>query len=373
MCALSFGLMNWIGYINPAAIAPHIGMTFSGGLLDWIIYGGVQIPGGSNAWWALAFGVAYAPIYYFFFLWAIKRFNIATPGRGGNTQLFTKDDYKKKVASNGQFDPVAVEIIKAYGGVDNIKNVDACITKLRIQVANSKNVDENKLKNELGALGTIRPSAQSVYAIYGAKADIYKNQINNILKAIKDDPSKKDEIMSNSQFKPVVSETKKQTAKSSSAPVFVYAPFDGKVVSLDKVPDETFSKKVLGDGVAMIPESKDVYGVIDDGKISLVFPTGHAYSFETKDGTQILVHCGIDSVNIEDENKKKLNPFKVNCKENDKVVEDKPIATIDLDILKKAKSNMTPIIALNETLKGRKINVKANGNVKKGELLFVIE
>ncbi len=373
MCAISFGLMNWIGYINPAAIAPHIGMTFSGGLLDWVIYGGARIPAGSNAWWALIFGVAYAPIYYFFFLWAIKRFNIATPGRGGNTQLFTKADFKAKQQGNGKHDPIAIEIINAYGGLENIKNVDACITKLRIQVANPKNVDENKLKNELGALGTIHPSAQSVYAIYGAKADYYKQQINSIIKEIKDDPSKKSEILNNSGFKPTAIESKKQTSKASSKPIFVYAPFDGKVIPLNKVPDETFSKKILGDGIAIIPESKDIYAIIDEGRISSVFPTGHAYSFEAKDGTQLLVHCGIDSVNIEGKDKKKLNPFKINCKEDDKVVEDKPIATIDLDILKKAKSNATPIIALNETLKGRKIVIKASGNVKKGELLFVIE
>jgi glucose-like phosphotransferase system IIB component len=74
----------------------------------------------------------------------------------------------------------SLEVIKAYGGKDNIINIDACITKLRIQVRNKKVVDEARLK-QLGALGVTHPSPQSVYAVFGNQADLIKNQMKDII------------------------------------------------------------------------------------------------------------------------------------------------------------------------------------------------
>jgi glucose-like phosphotransferase system IIB component len=72
------------------------------------------------------------------------------------------------------------EVIKAYGGASNILNIDACITKLRVQVKDKKKVNEQRLK-DLGALGVTHPSAQSVYAVFGNEADLIKNQMKDII------------------------------------------------------------------------------------------------------------------------------------------------------------------------------------------------
>lgn len=382
-CALSFGLMTWWGLLFPE-IAPHIGITFSGGIIDWAIYGAIQIPAGSNAWVSLLIGVIYVPIYFFFFLWAIKKFNIATPGRGENTKLYSKADFnakrdeKNSSNSSNSYDPEVLGIIQAYGGLENIQTVDACITKLRISVKDDKNVDEKRLTNDLGALGVIKPSKKAVYSIYGTRADWIKNQINNIISDVEKNPKLKDEIFNNESVKKIekVDSSKKDSnSKIKNEVVNVYAPFNGEIVPMKKVPDKTFSEEIMGKGVAIKPSSKEVKSVIEKGKLELIFDTGHAYIFKTDDGTSILVHVGIDSINLKDSSNKDISVFNVKSKVGQTLKKDSEISEINLkDLNKYAKSSITPIIALNETLEGRNIEIKAkSGNVKKGDLLFVIK
>ncbi len=372
-CALSFGLMNWIGLIIPE-VAPHIGMTFSGGAIDWVIYGAIQIPGGSNAWWALVFGIAYVPIYYFLFYFLIKKFDISTPGRGSNTRLFTKADFNNRGnSSKSENRNMALNIIQAYGGIDNIKNVDACITKLRIQVADQSIVNESKLTNELGAMGVIKPSKQSVYSIYGARADLYKNEINDILKEIEHDPSLKTSLFEN--IKSVENSSTNNSFEKSTEKVVVYAPVDCEVVPLENVPDATFSDGIMGEGVAIISKGKEFSSIIKSGEMELAFDTGHAYSFKTKEGTQILMHIGIDSINLKTKDGKDAKVFKPFVKTGDKLNSKTKIVEVNNSKLKElAKSNITPIIVLNESIKGRTISILAKGKtVKKGEPLFEIK
>lgn len=379
-CALSFGLMNWIGLIVPD-IAPHVGMTFSGGIIDWTIYGAIQIPAGSNAWVALLIGIPYVPIYFFFFLWAIKKFNIMTPGRGDNTKLYSKADYlasKDTNKSQDGYDGEVIGIIKAYGGLENIVTVDACITKLRIKVVDPKKVDEKKLTNELGAMGVIRPSQKAVYSIYGTRADWIKNKINSIITDVEKNPKLKDEIFSKDfekNIKKIDSNKVNSNSNMKNETLNVYSPFDGEIVSLKKVPDKTFSDEIMGKGLAIIPSSKKVSSILEKGELDLIFDTGHAYIFKSEEGTSLLLHIGIDSINLKDSSKKDVPIFKINSKKGDKLKKDLDISEINLNNLEKyAKSPITPIIALNETLEGRNVEIIAKkGKVKKGDLLFVIK
>lgn len=379
-CALSFGLMNWIGLIVPD-IAPHVGMTFSGGIIDWIIYGAIQIPAGSNAWVSLLIGIPYIPIYFFFFLWAIKKFNIMTPGRGDNTKLYSKADYlssKDTIKSQDGYDAEVIGIIKAYGGLENIVTVDACITKLRIKVVDAEKVDEKKLTNELGAMGVIRPSQKAVYSIYGTRADWIKNKINSIITDVEKNPKLKDEIFSKDfekNIKKIDSNKVNSNSNMKNETLNVYSPFDGEIVSLKKVPDKTFSDEIMGKGLAIIPSSKKVSSILEKGELDLIFDTGHAYIFKSEEGTSLLLHIGIDSINLKDSSKKDVPIFKINSKKGDKLKKDLDISEINLNNLEKyAKSPITPIIALNETLEGRNVEIIAKkGKVKKGDLLFVIK
>ena len=378
-CALSFGLMNWIGLIAAASgnpgLAPHIGMTFSGGLIDWVIYGGIQIQFGSNAWWSLIIGLIYVPIYFFLFLILIKKFNIQTPGRGDNSKLFTKQDFLNKGNTNLTPERVlAINVIKAYGGLENIKNVDACITKLRIQVANQELVDGLKLTNELGAKGVIKPSKQSVYAIYGNEADRIKNEINDIIDAVENNPSLvKEYFESDLLSKDSTNQSAVSTPEKSSETIIVKSPIDGTIVKLEDVPDETFSGYLMGSGIAIKPSKTEMVSPIE-GKIAVAYETGHAYIFESNGGTQVLVHIGIDSVNLKDENNKSISAFDVKISAEDKVKIGDQIAKFDLTKIEKyAKSQITPIIILDESLKGREVKLlKTEGTVKRGDPLIEV-
>ena len=114
----------------------------------------------------------------------------------------------------------------------------------------------------------------------------------------------------------------------------VYAPLTGKAVPLEQVPDPVFSEKVLGDGVAIIPEDGRIVSPVD-GQIVSVAETGHAYGFSTEDGLELLVHVGLETVSLKGE------CFKVHVKERDQVKKGDLVAEVDLAYL--AEKNINPI------------------------------
>ncbi|MGL6125266.1 MAG: glucose PTS transporter subunit IIA [Metamycoplasmataceae bacterium] len=369
--ALSFGMMTWVGLIFPS-LAPHIGMTFSGGALDWVIYGAVQIPGGSNAWVSLLIGIAYVPIYYFFFLWAIKKFNIGTPGRGDNTKLFTKADYKNKNSNLTENRILALNVIQAYGGLSNIKNTDACITKLRIQIDKQDIVNRERLM-ELGAAGVINPSSQSVYSIFGSRADLIKNEIIRIQEEVKNDSSLEAKLFSeldslNSTSSP--SKVSNNVEEMSNEKLIIYSPISGKIVSLKDIPDKTFSEMMVGNGVGIETTSERIVSPIT-GNVELAFPGGHAYVVKSSGGTSIMVHLGINSIGLQ-ENGAPVEIFTQYVDTGYKVQAGDPIADVDVSKLKKlASSNISPVLVLNESIKGREVKILAkNGKINVGDPIF---
>lgn len=178
LAGLSFMLMD--------ILSVFIGMTFSGGIIDFSLFG--LLPAGAGVptnWFRLILvGLVYAVVYYFLFSFLIKKFNLKTPGREedeAETKLYTKADYnaKKEAGKSDEIKEKAPEVLAALGGADNIVSVDACITRLRVEVKNKGIVDKAKLKS-LGASGVVEVG-NGVQAIFGAKADPYKNEIKDLL------------------------------------------------------------------------------------------------------------------------------------------------------------------------------------------------
>lgn len=132
-----------------------IGQTFSGGLIDFILFG--VIPNRTDWWWVIIVGLVFSVIYYFGFRWAILKFNLATPGRETEGE-----DQDEEV---GEIDDKPYEILQAMGGQENIDNLDACITRLRVSVHDKNNVNKNRLK-QLGASGVMEVG-NNIQAIYG--------------------------------------------------------------------------------------------------------------------------------------------------------------------------------------------------------------
>ena len=170
-----------------------IGMTFSGGLIDYALFGLLPAGAGVATHWyyVLIVGVVYFALYYFIFSFIIKKFNLKTPGREDEdeeTKLFSKADFQEKSgqvgtksakSGNDELREIAPLVLEALGGSENIENLDACITRLRVEVKDAKKVDKNELKR-LGAAGVLEVSG-GVQAIFGGKSDTLKNYIKEIM------------------------------------------------------------------------------------------------------------------------------------------------------------------------------------------------
>lgn len=122
----------------------------------------------------------------------------------------------------------------------------------------------------------------------------------------------------------------------------VFAPGEGKILSLSEVPDPVFSEKKMGDGMAFEPTSSIIRAPMD-GKITLISPTKHAFGMENDKGVELLVHIGIDTVNLDGEG------FKVLHDANTHVKQGTPIIEVDLDFIKSQEiSIVTPIVIVNQ-------------------------
>ena len=172
-----------------------IGMTFSGGLIDFTLFGILPAGAGVPTNWirAILVGAGYAVVYYFLFKTLILKLNLKTPGREGDEEeakLYSKADFQaakgldgkeapKQATGKDEITQKAPEVLAALGGEENAVSIDACITRLRVEVKDKSKVDKDKLK-ALGAVGVVEVG-NGIQAIFGAKADAYKHEINRIL------------------------------------------------------------------------------------------------------------------------------------------------------------------------------------------------
>lgn len=179
--AILEGLAYMILYVLNVAV----GITFSRGLIDFTFFGLLQGISKTSYQWILILGPVYSIIYYFVFRFLIVKFNFATPGReGSEVKLYKRADYNEKNDNatttnnnnNNQDDSIIDSIVLALGGVDNIENIDACITRLRVTVIDETKVADDYTWNDLNAKKVIR-MGKGIQAIYGTQADVYKNLI----------------------------------------------------------------------------------------------------------------------------------------------------------------------------------------------------
>lgn len=185
LAGLSFMLMHILNI--------SIGMTFSGGLIDFIFFGVLQGQAKTNWMMAIPVGIAYFVIYFFVFKFLITKFNFMTPGREDDDQeskLYTRADLNKakeeksttNVTANANEDSISALIINGLGGKENIKNLDCCATRLRITVFNAEKVDDAMLKQS-GAAGVIK-SGEGVQVVYGPRVSVIKSELEDYLETI---------------------------------------------------------------------------------------------------------------------------------------------------------------------------------------------
>ena len=286
---------------------------------------------------------------YFLANFLIKKFNFATPGRNGNYDLDTTDNAEKPTAVQGN--DQAFAIINLLGGKPNIVDVDACMTRLRVTVNDNTKVGKEEQWKAVGAMGLIVKD-NGVQAVYGPKADVLKSDIQDILDSGMDIP----EV--NVAAK---EETKAKTAATGES-VDLVAVANGEVIAIEAVADPVFSGKMMGDGFAVEPTDGTIVSPVN-GTIKSVFPTKHAIGIETKEGVEVLVHMGIDTVSLEGK------PFSVKVKEGDQVQAGQVLAQVDLEALQQADKKATMIVVFTNIDKIQAFELTQKGSQQSGNTI----
>ena len=171
LAGTSFIVMNLVG--------AKLGYAFSHGAIDYVLHHYVSGLG-SGRMWVLILGPVYALIYYFTFRIAIQALNLPTPGREADTDSTAPTS--SKVPSPLAGSPIAVQLVNAFGGAGNIKTLDACITRLRVEVNEISKVDQGAIKS-LGAAGII-VAGNGVQAVFGTKSDNLRSDMSAYLATI---------------------------------------------------------------------------------------------------------------------------------------------------------------------------------------------
>ena len=293
-----------------------VGLTFSGGLLDLVIFGVLQ--GNAKTSWLriIPAGIVYFLLYYFLFSFLIKKFDLKTPGREDDdeeTKLYTKADVnaRRTEAKEGESgsqaenskDSRSAAIAMGMGGRNNITSVDCCATRLRCSIADSLLVDEKLLKST-GAVGVI-VKGQGIQIIYGPQVTVIKSELEAYLaEEHEEDTAEATDGVENMGTK-VTAETEASVNLAESKNIAenvhkLYSPFQGVLKPITEAPDEAFASKAMGDGYLVMPENGTVVAP-EDGEVMFVFPSKHAIGLKAADGTEYLLHIGVDTVKLNGE------------------------------------------------------------------------
>jgi PTS system D-glucosamine-specific IIC component len=272
------------------------GFSFSAGALDFA----VNLHLADRGWLLIPVGLVYGCVYYVMFRWAIRRFDLATPGREDGSPL-----------DAGALDiPYrAPLILQALGGKHNIVKVEACITRLRLNLRDDRLMDTAALRH-LGAAGVIRLGGGRVQVVFGTFSELIREEMMKWMR--KDEPT-----------------------------VLFRSPVSGTMLPLSQVPDPIFAGKLVGDGIAFIPDRGEVAAPVA-GTVIHVYPSKHAIGIRTDDGLDVLLHVGIDTAQLDGK------WFDCRVKAGDRVAPGQLLLTFNLKkVAQHAKSLATPMVITN--------------------------
>ena len=350
-----------------------VGMTFSGGLIDMFLFGILQGNAKTSWIWIVVVGVVYFAVYYFLFSFLIQKLDLKTPGRDDSEEvkLYRRSDVdarkkgaqgsENEGAKESQEDALSAAICRGLGGKKNISDVDCCATRLRCTVHKSELVDDGLLKST-GASGVVH-KGNGVQVIYGPRVTVIKSNLEDYLEYAPDE-----------EYLPVQTEEQAPTEKKDGnevegkvvESVTIYSPVTGTAADLSETPDEAFAGRMMGDGAMVIPEEAAVCAP-DDGEVCFVFETKHAIGFQTASGIAMLLHMGIDTVNLNGEG------FEVLVKDGDQVKKGDVLMKLDLEYLKSHAPSLASPVLCTELGENQKIRLLTTGPVKAGDALYAVD
>ena len=294
---------------------------------------------------------------YFLADFLIRKFQYATPGRKGNYEGEANgSDAAQAVDASQQ----VYNIIHLLGGKDNISDVDACMTRLRVSVKDTNKVGSEANWKKAGAMGLVHKDT-GVQAIYGPKADVLKSDILDVLETNADiPPSTIDE--NKALAEDTAHNQTRESSTNQSEKTAVYSVADGNVQPLTEAPDDVFSQKMMGDGYVIIPSSDRIVSPVS-GSITSIFPTKHAIGIQTEEGIDVLVHMGIDTVELNGQG------FELFVEEGQTLKAGDELAQMDREAISKADKDTAVLIVFTNLTDGQIINLKATGECKAADLI----
>ena len=343
-----------------------VGLTFSGGLLDLFLFGILQ--GNEKTSWLLIIpvGIIYFILYYVIFTVLIKKLDLKTPGReddDAETKLFTKADYKAKQsgaagagAAAAAGDEKSVLITQGLGGKKNISDVDCCATRLRCTVVKPELVNEAVLK-ATSPSGIIR-KGQGIQIIYGPSVSVVKSNLEDYLETapneeyIADVPEEAEDVQQEA------GETKENSGGEARVMKTLCAPISGTAAPITEASDEAFAGKMMGDGYIVRPGEGMVYAP-EDAEVSFVFPSKHAVGMKSEDGTEYLIHIGVDTVNLNGEG------FEAFVKDGDRVKKGDRLIAFDIEYIKEHAKSDECIIVFTSLQEGEEVRLIKPGKTAK--------
>ncbi|MBR5510059.1 MAG: PTS transporter subunit EIIC [Lachnospiraceae bacterium] len=343
-----------------------VGMTFSGGLIDMFLFGIMQGNAKTNWVWIVIVGIGYFVVYYFLFSFLITKMDLKTPGRDDSEEvkLYTRADVNARKNGEGaaavsEEDALSAAICRGLGGKKNISDVDCCATRLRCTVYKAELVDDNLLKST-GASGVVH-KGNGVQIIYGPRVTVVKSNLEDYLETapnVEYVPSAE-----NSAEQTKVRENKAGTVVKSD---IIYSPVSGMAADLSEAPDEAFAGRMMGDGAVVTPSEAVVYAP-EDGEVAFVFETKHAIGFQTTSGISVLLHMGIDTVNLNGEG------FEVYVNAGDQLKKGDQLMKLDLAFLGSHAPSLASPVLCTELEENQKIRLLKTGKIKAGEALFAVD
>ncbi|HHX0219400.1 TPA: PTS transporter subunit IIBC [Enterococcus faecalis] len=299
--------------------------------------------------------IIFGVVTYFLANFLIKKFNYATPGRNGNYDNDNGEEIASGADGSGVVDQQIAQIVYLLGGKQNIKEVDACMTRLRVSVKDREKVGSEEAWKRAGAMGLIVKD-NGVQAVYGPKADVLKSDIEDLLASGVDIPE------------PVIAESTAgvPTTNFLGKKKDFVAVATGEVIPMAQVNDPVFSQKMMGDGFAVKPLEGEVVAPIS-GKVLSVFPSKHAIGLQTEEGIEVLVHMGIDTVEMA------TPAFESFVKEGQSLKAGTKLAKMNLDVIEQAGKETTIIVAFTNSDKVEQVVINQLGTTTAGTVIGQIE
>ena len=270
-----------------------IGMTFSGGFLDFFLFGILQ--GNTKTSWlhVIPVGILYFIVYFIVFRVVILKFNYQTPGHE-----------KDNAAPVNNADNKSQQILDGLGGLENISDLSCCATRLRVTLHRPSKLNKEKLL-ATGAAAVVA-NGDGVQIVYGPEVTVIHARLQDYIAQIISassstaDNSAAVPTTSAEVSNPAVSAEAKDSDNLSVADAItdiVYAPCNGTVIPLKEINDGVFSEGYIGEGLAIEPVDGSFYAPFDCS-VAMVFDTHHAIALHTANDTELILHVGLDTVKL---------------------------------------------------------------------------